>query len=212
MPPPALDQFNRARKLAGDDPSSMGVNFYLEGSMILAAAGHHDEVDRFSWTACSAIPTTPNLLNQRAWEWLTREKISTRRSRRRRRPSRSRRTTARCRTPGLRLSQDEQVGRSITGLATGRESDQQWILRFAHIWVMPILPRVGRPRRLAAMAARPAERSGEPRPHPTHRTQSDVRASCLFPSRVAMNPSREIQPRPAPSRGAARSSFSARCC
>jgi tetratricopeptide (TPR) repeat protein len=66
----ALDQFNRARKLAGDDPSSMGVNFYLEGSMILAAApGHQDEVDPFLQDGLQRYPDDPNLLNQRAWEW-----------------------------------------------------------------------------------------------------------------------------------------------
>jgi len=65
----ALDQFNHARQLAGDDPSSMGVNFYLEGSMILAAAGHHDEVDPFLVDGLQRYPDDPNLLNQRAWEW-----------------------------------------------------------------------------------------------------------------------------------------------
>jgi len=65
----ALAQFTHARKLAGDDPSSMGVNFYLEGSMILAAAGHHDEVDPFLKDGLQRYPDDPNLLNQRAWEW-----------------------------------------------------------------------------------------------------------------------------------------------
>jgi tetratricopeptide (TPR) repeat protein len=65
----ALDQFTRARKLAGDDPSSMGVNFYLEGSMILAAANHKDEVDPFLEDGLHRYPDDPNLLNQQAWEW-----------------------------------------------------------------------------------------------------------------------------------------------
>jgi tetratricopeptide (TPR) repeat protein len=67
--PGALDEFNQARKLAGVDPSSLGVNFYLEGAMILAAAHHHDQAIPLLKDGLQKFPDDPNLLNQEAWEW-----------------------------------------------------------------------------------------------------------------------------------------------
>jgi tetratricopeptide (TPR) repeat protein len=65
----ALGEFNQARKLAGDDPSSLGANFYLEGAMILAAAGRHDQASPLLKDGLQKFPDDPNLLNQEAWEW-----------------------------------------------------------------------------------------------------------------------------------------------
>jgi len=67
---PALTEYLRARELAGGDPSSMGVNFYLEGAMILAAAGRHGEVEPLLEEGLQRYPDDPNLLNQQAWEWV----------------------------------------------------------------------------------------------------------------------------------------------
>jgi Flp pilus assembly protein TadD len=52
----------------------MGVNFYLEGSMILAAAGQHDEVDSLLKDGLERYPNDPNILNQQAWEWADQER------------------------------------------------------------------------------------------------------------------------------------------
>lgn len=65
----AFNEFNQARKFVGDDPSSLGINFYLEGAMILAAAGHHDQVEPLLKDGLQKFPDDPNLLNQEAWEW-----------------------------------------------------------------------------------------------------------------------------------------------
>lgn len=65
----ALAEFQRARDLAAGDPSSMGVNFYLQGALILAANGQHDAVDPLLDEGLAKYPDDPNLLNQRAWEW-----------------------------------------------------------------------------------------------------------------------------------------------
>jgi len=67
--PAALDEFNKTRQLAGADPSGLGVNFYLEGATILAAAGHHDQVGPLLQDGLQKFPDEPNLLNQQAWEW-----------------------------------------------------------------------------------------------------------------------------------------------
>ncbi len=65
----ALAEYKQARDLAAGDPSSMGVNFYLEGALILAANGRHGEVDPLLDEGLARYPDDPNLLNQRAWEW-----------------------------------------------------------------------------------------------------------------------------------------------
>ena len=65
----AYAQYQDAKELAGDDPSSMGVNFYVAGASILAAAGHHDQVDALLKEGMQKYPDDPNLLNQQAWEW-----------------------------------------------------------------------------------------------------------------------------------------------
>jgi len=65
----ALTEYNKARDLAHGDPSSMGVNFYLEGAQIFAATGHHDQVDPLIKEGLQRYPDEPNLLNQQAWEW-----------------------------------------------------------------------------------------------------------------------------------------------
>ncbi len=65
----ALAHYQQAKDLAGSDPSSMGVNFYQEGAMILAAAGRHGDVDPLLQEGLQRYPDDPNLLNQEAWEW-----------------------------------------------------------------------------------------------------------------------------------------------
>ena len=65
----ALAEYQRARDLAAGDPSSMGVNFYLQGALILAANGQHAAVDPLLDEGLVKYPDDPNLLNQRAWEW-----------------------------------------------------------------------------------------------------------------------------------------------
>jgi tetratricopeptide (TPR) repeat protein len=65
----ALDEYNRARQLSGDDPSSMGIDFYVEGALILAANNRHDDVEPLLLDGLKRNPDDPNLLNQEAWEW-----------------------------------------------------------------------------------------------------------------------------------------------
>ncbi len=65
----AVTEWTLARQLAGGDPSSMGVNFYLDGAQILAAAGRHGEIDPLLQEGLQRYPDEPNLLNQQAWEW-----------------------------------------------------------------------------------------------------------------------------------------------
>jgi tetratricopeptide (TPR) repeat protein len=65
----ALKEFKDASQLAGNDPSSMGVNFYVAGATILAAAGDHAEVDPLLARGLQRYPDDPNILNQQAWEW-----------------------------------------------------------------------------------------------------------------------------------------------
>jgi tetratricopeptide (TPR) repeat protein len=65
----ALAEFNQARKLTGDDPSSMGVDFYVEGALILAANNRHGDVEPLLRDGLKRIPDDPNILNEEAWEW-----------------------------------------------------------------------------------------------------------------------------------------------
>ena len=65
----ALTEYLRARDLAHGDPSSMGVNFYLEGAQIFAAVGKHNEIDPLLKDGLQRYPDDPNLLNQQAWAW-----------------------------------------------------------------------------------------------------------------------------------------------
>jgi tetratricopeptide (TPR) repeat protein len=65
----ALDEFNQARRLAGADPSSMGVDFYVEGALILAANNRHDEVGPLLRDGLQRNPDDPTILNEQAWEW-----------------------------------------------------------------------------------------------------------------------------------------------
>jgi tetratricopeptide (TPR) repeat protein len=65
----ALEDYQRAAHLAGNDPSSMGVNFYLAGASILSAAGHQTEIDPLLQQGLQRYPDDPNILNQQAWTW-----------------------------------------------------------------------------------------------------------------------------------------------
>ena len=66
----ALDDYNQATRLAGNDPAGLlGVNFYLEGAMILAAAHRPGDVEPLLQQGLQKFPDDPNLLNQEAWEW-----------------------------------------------------------------------------------------------------------------------------------------------
>ena len=67
----ALAEYRQAAKCAGSDPSSMGVNFYVAGANILAAAGCHGEIDALLQQGLQRYPDDPNILNQQAWEWAT---------------------------------------------------------------------------------------------------------------------------------------------
>jgi tetratricopeptide (TPR) repeat protein len=69
QPKVALEEYQRAAHLAGNDPTSMGVNFYLAGASILAAAGHQSEVDPLLEQGLQRYPDDPNILNQQAWAW-----------------------------------------------------------------------------------------------------------------------------------------------
>jgi tetratricopeptide (TPR) repeat protein len=65
----AFEEYEQAAKSAGGDPSSMGVNFYVAGANILAAAGRHEEIDALLQQGLQRYPDDPNILNQQAWEW-----------------------------------------------------------------------------------------------------------------------------------------------
>jgi tetratricopeptide (TPR) repeat protein len=64
----AMQSLDEARKLAGD-PSTLGVNFYLESAAIMAAAGRRGEIEPMLSEGLQKFPDDPNILNQQAWEW-----------------------------------------------------------------------------------------------------------------------------------------------
>ena len=65
----ALAEFEQARKLAGNDPSSMGVDYYVEGAVILDANNHRDEIEPLLRAGLQQNPDDPNILNEEAWVW-----------------------------------------------------------------------------------------------------------------------------------------------
>ena len=64
----AMQSLEETRKRVGD-PSTLGVNFYLESAMILASAGRRGEIEPILDEGLQKFPDDPNILNQRAWEW-----------------------------------------------------------------------------------------------------------------------------------------------
>jgi len=70
----AFAEFNLARKLAGNDPSSLGVDFYVEGAVILDANNRRDEMEPLLRDGLQHNPDDPNILNEEAWMWAEQEK------------------------------------------------------------------------------------------------------------------------------------------
>jgi tetratricopeptide (TPR) repeat protein len=66
--PAAMKSLDEARRLAGD-PSTLGVNFYVESALTMAAVGRRDEIEPMLREGLEKIPDDPNILNQQAWEW-----------------------------------------------------------------------------------------------------------------------------------------------